>query len=89
LEEIVSESSKEVAQLTPRVQNVEIEITSVKNQISVVVEENVALKSHMSNMSLTLMKLESKENDKHFAMWNVKVQDEVKAHELLWGVCVC
>jgi len=31
LEEIVSEPSKEVAQLKPRVQNVEIEMTSVEN----------------------------------------------------------
>ncbi|KAK2726945.1 hypothetical protein QYM36_007697 [Artemia franciscana] len=37
----------------------------------------------MDNMSLSPMKLESKENDKHLVMWNVKVQDEVKAHELL------
>ncbi|KAK2712573.1 hypothetical protein QYM36_011307 [Artemia franciscana] len=34
-------------------------------------------------MSLTLMKLESKENNKHVVIWNLKVEDEMKAQELL------
>ncbi|KAK2707613.1 hypothetical protein QYM36_015351, partial [Artemia franciscana] len=76
-------SLKEVAQLKPLVQNVEIVMISVKNQISVVVEENIALKSHMDKMLLTLTKLEAKENGKYLVMWNVKIQDEIKAHELL------
>ena len=88
LEEIVSESSKEVAKLIPRVQNVELETASFKNQISVLAEENIALKSHIDNMSLTLMKLESNENDKHLVMWNVKVQDEIRAQELLSKVVI-
>ena len=66
-----------MAELKSCVQNIQLEMTSVKIKIKykMLTEESIAFKSYITNTLLTLIILDSKENDKQLVMQNVKLQD--------------
>ena len=71
IEESVLESKLEVEGIKPKVISLEVETNNLKNHISVLVDENCLLKSQISSLRHTMMKLESKETDKNILVWNV------------------
>ena len=67
IEESVLESKLELEGIKPIVISLEAETNDLKNHISVLVDENSLLKSQLSSLRHTMMKLESKETDKKYS----------------------
>ena len=74
-----SESKLKVEGIKPQVISLEVETNDLKSLISVLVDENSLLKSQLSSLKHTMMKLESKKSDKNILVWNVTAIDTVNA----------
>ena len=68
IEESVLESKLELEGIKPKAISLEAETNDLKNHISVLVDENSLLKSQLSSLRHTMMKLESKETIKYSSM---------------------
>ena len=79
IEESVLESELEVEGIKPTVISMEVETKDLKSLISVLDDENSLLKLQLSSLNHTMMELESKETDKNILVWNVTMNDTVKA----------
>ena len=86
IEESVLESKLEVEGIKPKVISLEVETNDLKNHISVMVDENSLLKSQLSSLRHTMMKLEIKETDKNILVWNVTAIDTVNAKAIFDGI---